>query len=154
MQRRGTSPSPVAAPPSRESCWGTKSCFTCPMPRRRSRPIPIGTSRIAFPTRSDSEEGERRSAATAASGDPRRNARLTVEVVVEVDRGEVRARFEQRRSLCFAIHIVHEGVAYPTSIWTDFGVVLLSSWLYELTLLSGPAATCCFNFMDGPFCLT
>jgi hypothetical protein len=62
-----------------------------------------------------------------------------------------RAREAQDLPLAFSIWIEHNGQAFPSAGWRDFGAVLLGWWSYRLWQLLNGTPTTTLDFMNGPY---
>lgn len=77
-----------------------------------------------------------------------------MELVVKLDESIIEKYRDRSGPICFDIYWVHEDEAYPSMLWSDFGVVLLGWWINDFCRLESGTSSCVkFLFMDGPYCL-
>jgi hypothetical protein len=74
-----------------------------------------------------------------------------MEIKVAYDEELLRRYYERDKWVFFRIYCAHEGEAFPSDKWLDFGLVLLADWLHSTYHLLRGSADERFPFFDGPF---
>lgn len=72
---------------------------------------------------------------------------------IAFDEEIIRRYYNRGSPIVFSIYWNHDNEDYPSSQWTDFGVVILGWWLVDVRGLVRGADQEEFLFMDGPFSL-
>lgn len=77
-----------------------------------------------------------------------------MEIQIAYDEQLLHRYYARDKWVFFRIYCVHEGQAFPSDQWLDFGLTMLSTWLQATLRLLKGARDERLPFFDGPFWLS